>query len=113
MQALSHRRVHFRFDDQHPLGGSHHQKVVVIDDRLAFVGGTDLTGHRWDTSEHRIDEPLRTTLTGKPYPPYHEVEAMVEGPIAADLGELARERWNRRGTRRLRTSRWRTGSGSS
>ncbi len=26
-----HRRVHFRLDGHHPSGGSHHQKVVVID----------------------------------------------------------------------------------
>ena len=24
-----HRRVHFRFDDTHPVAGSHHQKIVV------------------------------------------------------------------------------------
>jgi phosphatidylserine/phosphatidylglycerophosphate/cardiolipin synthase-like enzyme len=48
-----HRRVHFRFDDSHPLAGSHHQKIVVIDDRLAFVGGLDLTTRRWDTPDHR------------------------------------------------------------
>jgi phosphatidylserine/phosphatidylglycerophosphate/cardiolipin synthase-like enzyme len=43
-----HRRVHFRFDDTHPLAGSHHQKIVAIDDKLAFVGGLDLTSRRWD-----------------------------------------------------------------
>src|SRR3977135_579486 len=31
-----HRRVDFRFDDTHPVAGSHHQKIVVIDERLAF-----------------------------------------------------------------------------
>ena len=59
------RRVHFEFDDRHPLGGSHHQKVVVVDDQLAFCGGIDLTSHRWDTTAHRPDEPLRKTPTGK------------------------------------------------
>ena len=33
-----HRRVHFRFDDSHPLAGSHHQKIVVIDDRARVRG---------------------------------------------------------------------------
>ena len=47
------RRVRFGFDDRHPVGGSHHQKIVVVDDQLAFCGGIDLTGHRWDTSAHR------------------------------------------------------------
>ena len=49
----THRRVHFGFDDRHPVGGSHHQKVIVVDDQLAFCGGIDLTSHRWDTSAHR------------------------------------------------------------
>ena len=95
------RRVHFEFDDRHPLGASHHQKVVVVDDQLAFCGGIDLTSHRWDTSAHRPDEPLRKTPTGKVYGPYHEVQAMVDGPAAASLGVLARDRWRALGAERL------------
>jgi phosphatidylserine/phosphatidylglycerophosphate/cardiolipin synthase-like enzyme len=87
------RGVHFRFDDRHPVGACHHQKVLVVDDQLAFCGGVDLTGHRWDTSAHLVNEPLRKTPTGKVYGPYHEVQTMVDGPVAASLGELARERW--------------------
>src|SRR5262245_41370902 len=41
------RRVHFRYDNTHPVGGSHHQKIVVIDDAVAFSGGLDLTSRRW------------------------------------------------------------------
>jgi phosphatidylserine/phosphatidylglycerophosphate/cardiolipin synthase-like enzyme len=88
------RGVRFAFDDRCPMGGSHHQKVVVVDDQLAFCGGIDLTVHRWDTSEHRPDEPLRKTPMGKVYGPYHEVQAMVDGPVATSLGALARDRWN-------------------
>lgn len=87
------RGVRFGFDDHHPVGACHHQKVVVVDDQLAFCGGMDLTAHRWDTSAHRPDEPSRTTPLGSPYGPYHEVQAMVEGPVAAKLGTLARDRW--------------------
>src|SRR5689334_24278448 len=54
-----HRRVHFRYDNTHPVGGSHHQKIVVIDDQLAFVGGLDFTCKRWDTREHRAADPRR------------------------------------------------------
>jgi phosphatidylserine/phosphatidylglycerophosphate/cardiolipin synthase-like enzyme/uncharacterized membrane protein YdjX (TVP38/TMEM64 family) len=95
------RRVRFGYDDHHPFGASHHQKVVVVDDRLAFSGSLDLTGHRWDTSAHRVDDPDRVTPTGKEYPPYHEVQAMLEGPAAASLGELARERWRILGAKKL------------
>ena len=87
------RHVHFGFDDHHPVGASHHQKIVVVDDRLAFCGGIDLTGHRWDTCAHRLEEPARKTLIG-PYDPYHEVQAMVSGPAAAGLGGLSRDRWH-------------------
>lgn len=97
----THRRVHFRYDDQFPLTSSHHQKVVVVDDRVAFSGGLDLTGHRWDTVEHLESNPLRLNQMGKPYPPFHDVQALVEGPVAAALGELARERCRRAGFRAL------------
>jgi phosphatidylserine/phosphatidylglycerophosphate/cardiolipin synthase-like enzyme/uncharacterized membrane protein YdjX (TVP38/TMEM64 family) len=97
----THRHVRFGFDDRHPVGGSHHQKVVVIDDQLAFCGGIDLTSHRWDTSAHRVDEPARTSFGGKPYGPYHEVHTMVAGPVAASLGMLARDRWRALGEERL------------
>jgi len=87
------KQVRFRFDDRHPIGGSHHQKIVVVDDVLAFCGGIDLTGHRWDTCAHRVEEPARINATGSPYGPYHEVQAMVCGSAAASLGTLARRRW--------------------
>lgn len=97
----SHRHVHFGFDDRHPVGGSHHQKIVVVDDSLAFCGGIDLTSHRWDTSAHRVSEPGRTSFGGKPYGPYHEVQAMVSGPAAASLGTLVRDRWRALGEERM------------
>ena len=34
----THRRLHFLMDGRHPVGASHHQKIVVIDDAIAFVG---------------------------------------------------------------------------
>ena len=91
----THRRLAFRMDAKHPVGGSHHQKVVVIDDSLAFVGGLDLTRERWDTSEHAACNPLRRDSDGRPYSPFHDVQAVVDGPAARALGELARMRWQR------------------
>jgi len=55
-------RLEFRLDDRHPPGGSHHQKVVVVDDAVAFVGGLDLTHGRWDTPAHRREEPHRSEI---------------------------------------------------
>ena len=98
---LTHRRVHFRFDDHHPLGGSHHEKIVVVDDRVAFAGSIDLTSHRWDTTAHAPEEPRRVTAMGQPYGPYHDVQLQVTGGAARALGELARDHWRRLGRRRL------------
>ncbi|CAF3982782.1 unnamed protein product [Rotaria sordida] len=33
---------------------SHHEKTIIIDQRIAFIGGIDLAWGRWDTDEHRI-----------------------------------------------------------
>ena len=87
-----HRRVHFRFDNTHPFSGCHHQKIVVIDDRLAFVGGLDLTSKRWDTNEHRTDDPRRVA-GDKPYPPFHDTMIAVDGEAARALAAIARKRW--------------------
>lgn len=90
-----HRGMSFVMDGRHPIGASHHQKIVVVDDRVAFVGGLDITKCRWDTPEHASDNPLRHDADGNPYPPFHDVQAMVDGDTAAALGELARARWKR------------------
>jgi phosphatidylserine/phosphatidylglycerophosphate/cardiolipin synthase-like enzyme/uncharacterized membrane protein YdjX (TVP38/TMEM64 family) len=90
----AHPRLFFHLDDHHPVGACHHQKIIVIDDRVAFAGGLDLTRGRWDTSRHDPGDPLRRDLASEAVPPpYHDVQAMVEGRVAAALGELARRRW--------------------
>ena len=88
-------RVHFRLDNAVPLGSSQHQKLIVVDDAVAFSGGLDLTIRRWDTSEHRLDNAQRVDPVGKPYAPFHDVQMMVDGAAARALGEIARTRWQR------------------
>jgi len=88
------KRLHFHMDDKHPVGASHHQKLVVVDDRVAFCGGFDLAGSRWDTCEHAPDDPRRQD-NGTRYTPFHDVQLMVDGEAAQALGELARQRWHR------------------
>lgn len=96
-----HRRFSYRVDGQHPLGASHHQKVVVIDDTIAFAGGLDLTKSRWDTMAHASQDARRVDADGSPYAPFHDVQMMVSGDAAAALGELARIRWRNATGRRL------------
>ena len=88
-------RVRFRLDNALPLGASHHQKVIVVDDAVAFSGGLDLTIRRWDTRRHELDDPRRHDPADQPYRPFHDIQMMVDGDAARALGELARERWAR------------------
>ena len=90
---LESDRIHFALDSHHPTGATHHQKVVVIDDRMAFCGGIDVTGGRWDTREHRADDPRRHFPGGKAHKPWHDATTALEGPVAQALGDLARHRW--------------------
>lgn len=94
--------IDFRLDRPRPLGACHHQKVVVVDDKLAFCGGGDISVDRWDTAEHADHDPRRCTPTGLICQPRHEVMAMVDGAAARALGDLARERWREKTGQPLR-----------
>jgi phosphatidylserine/phosphatidylglycerophosphate/cardiolipin synthase-like enzyme len=64
----------------------HHEKIIVIDDRVAFVGGIDLTsqnGDRFDSSDH----PARGAVG------WHDAATRIEGPAVADVAEHFRVRW--------------------
>ena len=64
----------------------HHEKLVIVDDEVAFVGGIDLTsegGDRYDTSEH----PARGRLG------WHDAACRVRGPVVADVAEHFARRW--------------------
>ncbi len=89
----THRRIHFHLDDSHPIGASQHQKIVVVDNRLAFCGGLDLSNSRWDTPQHRVDDPRPVDPNGKPYNPVHDLQIAVSGEAAAKLGDLFNDRW--------------------
>jgi phosphatidylserine/phosphatidylglycerophosphate/cardiolipin synthase-like enzyme len=85
--------VQFRLDDSVPLGACHHQKVLVIDDAVAFCGGGDIGVDRWDTPGH-LDGDLRRIMPDQAcHDPRHEVMMLVDGDAAHALGDLARERW--------------------
>ena len=92
MSWKPHRRVHLRYDNTHPTAGSHHQKIVVIDSKLAFVGRLDLTSKRWDTPSHGPDDPRRS-VDGEGYPPFHDMMIAVDGDAAVAVDNIARRRW--------------------
>jgi phosphatidylserine/phosphatidylglycerophosphate/cardiolipin synthase-like enzyme len=88
-----HARLTLKLDTHHPIYAAHHQKIVCMDDELAFVGGIDLTVRRWDTSRHAIDDPVRLQPDESRYHPVHDVQMAVDGLAAQSLAELARARW--------------------
>jgi phospholipase D1/2 len=88
-------RIHLHCDSRHPLWASHHQKIICIDDDLAFVGGLDLTQRRWDTREHFPHDERRLDPGGETYIPFHDIQMAVQGDAAKALGDLARARWYR------------------
>jgi phospholipase D1/2 len=98
----SHRRLRLVLDADHPPAGSHHQKIVVIDDKVAFCGGIDITVSRWDTREHPAESSKRLNPDGRTYRPFHDVQMVLDGAAAAALGDLARRRWRRATGQRLR-----------
>lgn len=84
--------LRFEFDGRHAPGACHHQKLAIIDDRVAFVGGIDLASARWDDRRHLADNPERYEK-GEPQKPYHDAMAWVCGPAVRELETLFLARW--------------------
>ncbi len=114
---------------RHPKGDgtllwSHHEKLVIIDQKMAFVGGLDLCWGRYDSNSHPIVEKENDTHTyyypgsdyanerqvdfhevekfykeqldrnSMPRMGWHDVHTMVEGPVVGDIVRHFIERWN-------------------
>ncbi len=64
----------------------HHEKIVIVDDEVAFVGGIDLTalaGDRYDSCEHPHREGIG----------WHDAGTRVRGPIVRDVAAHFALRW--------------------
>ncbi|MFI7865500.1 phospholipase D-like domain-containing protein [Ectopseudomonas khazarica] len=59
-----------------------HRKLVLVDGRLAYVGGTGATDEFWLPSESRS--------------PWHEVMVEIEGPLVGDWQQLFEHQWRAR-----------------
>ncbi len=81
-------------DDTIPMGGSQHQKIVIIDDEVVYSGGMDVSTNRWDTRDHPVESSERDGPDGE-YGPLHDVQAVYAGPLVKDFAELVRWRWLR------------------
>jgi phosphatidylserine/phosphatidylglycerophosphate/cardiolipin synthase-like enzyme len=91
-------------DQRVRLGGSHHQKLVVVrhagraESDVAFVGGIDLCHSRRDDADHHGDRQRQAMapMYGQT-PPWHDAQLAVQGPAVGDLEFCFRERWEDRG----------------
>lgn len=79
----AHPRLFFRRDARHSEAAAHHEKLVVIDDWLAFVGSVDLTTRRWSVASSELRSISRAA---------HAVQLCLQGPAARVLSVLAKER---------------------
>ncbi len=83
----------------HPVE-SLHQKISIVDGTHAFAGGVDplieLDGDydRWDTPSHPFATPLRRTKEQASPHPWHDAHSLIEGPVAGDVEQNFRQRWN-------------------
>jgi len=87
-------------DQRVRMGGSHHQKLVVIRHRdaperdVAFVGGIDLCHSRRDDASHRGDpQAMQMNASYSEHPPWHDVQLRVQGTVVGTLDTTFRERW--------------------
>jgi len=86
---------------------SFHQKALVVDGDVAWVGGMNVKASDWDTHDHRIYEPRRMDydasssdrqdvadgLSQPDHGPRKDYSLRVEGPAARDVEDISWERW--------------------
>ncbi|MDT5052079.1 MAG: hypothetical protein QOF66_445 [Mycobacterium sp.] len=85
-QLTGGTRIECVLDSRERTMHCHHEKLVIVDDTVAFVGGIDLTslsGDRWDSPEHQPRGSLG----------WHDVATRLRGPIVADVADHFRQRW--------------------
>ena len=80
-------RVKCALDNREYTLHCHHEKIIVIDGRLAFVGGMDFTalqGDRYDEPAHAPRDPMG----------WHDVAVRLRGPAVADVARHFNARWS-------------------
>ncbi len=86
-RLVEHTKIQCALDAKERPMHCHHEKTIIIDDRVAFVGGIDLTsesGDRYDLNQH----PPRAAVG------WHDACARIEGPAVGDVAEHFRMRWH-------------------
>ncbi|KAF3322746.1 phospholipase D p1-like protein [Carex littledalei] len=99
---------------------SHHEKIVIVDNQICFIGGLDLCFGRYDNPEHKVgdfppsiwpgkdyynpresepnswEDTMKDALDRERYPrmPWHDVQCALWGPPCRDLARHFVQRWN-------------------
>jgi len=79
--------IHCALDSHERPLHCHHEKSIVVDGEIAYVGGIDLTslaGDRRDSQRH----PARAALG------WHDVTTRTRGPLVGDVAEHFNMRWH-------------------
>jgi phosphatidylserine/phosphatidylglycerophosphate/cardiolipin synthase-like enzyme len=80
-------RVEYEIDVHERLMHCHHEKLVIVDDAVAFVGGldfTDVEGDRFDAPGHPQADDLG----------WHDLAVRLEGSAVGDLSAHFARRWH-------------------
>jgi len=80
-------RLRVRLDKHEHLSHCQHQKALVVDGRVAFVGGLDVTAFdadRWDVQQHTFRKGRN----------WHDAHWQLEGPCVADVAANFAQRWD-------------------
>jgi phosphatidylserine/phosphatidylglycerophosphate/cardiolipin synthase-like enzyme len=100
-EQLNSAGAEVHLDQRVRLGGSHHQKLVVIrhagagDRDVAFAGGIDLCHGRRDDADHHGDRQRQAMApVYGDRPPWHDAQVAVQGPAVGDMEFCFRERWD-------------------
>ncbi|XP_021682219.2 phospholipase D zeta 1 isoform X2 [Hevea brasiliensis] len=99
---------------------SHHEKLLIVDYQVCFIGGLDLCFGRYDTMEHRVgdcpphiwpgkdyynpresepnswEDTMKDELHREKYPrmPWHDIHCALWGPACRDIARHFVQRWN-------------------
>lgn len=86
------KAISFQFDRTHASGACHHQKLAIVDGRIAMLGGIDFASSRWDDRRHAPVNPDRRdgpVVHG----PYHDAGCFLTGPAVQALRDVFEQRW--------------------
>ncbi|KAE8809467.1 phospholipase D zeta 1 [Hordeum vulgare] len=99
---------------------SHHEKIVIVDNQVCYIGGLDLCFGRYDSPDHKVTDVPSTIWPGKDYynpresepnswedtakdeldrtkyprMPWHDVQCALYGPPCRDVARHFVQRWN-------------------